>query len=161
MQLIGNRDVSPTFFRGALFMNHPTRHCLLPLAIVCITTVTAAGDDGAKLDLGTTWSQLVDVTGNIGGNPPATLLLKDGRVCVTYGYRRKPTGVRARISSDEGRTWSPEIIIRDDGFDGDLGYPRRVLRPDGRVFTVYYFNGPRGEDRAIEGTFWTPPGIGE
>lgn len=112
-------------------------------------------------DLGATWSQLGDVTGNIGGNPPAMLLLGDGRVCVTYGHRRKPTGVRARISADEGRTWSPEIILRDDGFDGDLGYPRSVLRPDGRVLTVYYFNGPRGEDRAIEGTFWTAPGLGE
>lgn len=108
-------------------------------------------------DVGKTWSKVNDVTGNIGGNPPATVLLPDGRLCVTYGYRRKPTGIRARISSDEGRTWQPEVIIRDDGFDGDLGYPRTLVRPDGRVFTAYYFNGPRGEDRTVEGTFWTPP----
>jgi type 1 glutamine amidotransferase len=108
-------------------------------------------------DLGKSWSKVSDVTGNIGGNPPATVLLPDGRLCVTYGYRKKPTGIRARLSSDEGKTWTPEIILRDDGFDGDLGYPRTLVRPDGRVLTVYYFNGPRGEDRAIEGTFWTPP----
>ncbi len=108
-------------------------------------------------DLGVTWTKTSDVTGNIGGNPPATVLLPDGRLCVTYGYRKEPTGVRARLSADEGRTWSPEIILRDDGFDGDLGYPRTLVRPDGRILSVYYFNGPRGEDRAIEATFWTPP----
>lgn len=108
-------------------------------------------------DLGKSWSKTSDVTGNIGGNPPATVLLPDGRLCVTYGYRKKPFGMRARISDDEGATWTPEIILRDDGFDGDLGYPRTLVRPDGRVLTIYYFNGPQASDRAIEGTFWTPP----
>ncbi|MBI5772934.1 MAG: exo-alpha-sialidase [Verrucomicrobia bacterium] len=108
-------------------------------------------------DLGRHWTHVNAVTGNIGGNPPATVLLPDGRLCVTYGHRRKPFGIRARISADEGRTWLPEVVIRDDGFDGDLGYPRSVVRPDGKVLTVYYYNGPRGEDRAIEGTIWTPP----
>jgi hypothetical protein len=108
-------------------------------------------------DLGTSWSKVSDVTGNIGGNPPATVLLPDGRLCVTYGHRRKPFGIRARISSDEGLTWSPEIVLRDDGFDGDLGYPRTLVRPEGRVLTVYYFNGPKGSDRCIEGTLWAPP----
>ena len=108
-------------------------------------------------DVGKTWSKISDVTGNIGGNPPATVLLPDGRLCVTYGYRKKPFGIRAHISSDEGKTWQPEIVIRDDGFDGDLGYPRTLVRPDGRLFTAYYYNGPNGEDRCIEGTFWTPP----
>jgi len=108
-------------------------------------------------NLGQTWSKVSDVTGNIGGNPPATVLLPYGRLCVTYGYRKKAAVIRARLSSDEGNIWSPEIILRADGFDGDLGYPRTIVRPDGRVLTIYYFNGPRGEDRAIEGTFWTPP----
>lgn len=108
-------------------------------------------------DLGQTWRHVSAVTGNIGGNPPATVRLPDGRVCVTYGYRRKPTGMRARISADDGLTWQPEIVIRDDGFDGDLGYPRALVRPDGQILSVYYYNGPREEDRAIEGTFWTPP----
>jgi len=84
-------------------------------------------------------------------------LLPDGRLCVTYGHRKKPFGIRARLSSDEGKTWSHEIILRDDGFDGDLGYPRTVVRPDGRVLTAYYFNGPKGSDRAVEATLWTPP----
>lgn len=108
-------------------------------------------------DLGKSWSKVCDVTGNIGGNPPATVVLSDGRVAVTYGFRRKPTGIRARITADEGKSWTPEIILRDDGFDGDLGYPRSIVRPDGRVLTIYYFNGPKEEDRAIEGTLWQAP----
>jgi hypothetical protein len=88
---------------------------------------------------------------------PCAVLLPDGRLCVTYGHRKKPTGIRARISADEGKTWTPEIILRDDGFDGDLGYPRSVVRPDGRVLTIYYFNGPKSSDRCIESTFWMPP----
>lgn len=108
-------------------------------------------------DKGKSWAKVCDVTGSIGGNPPATVTLPDGRVAVTYGFRLKPTGMRARITADEGKTWTPEIILRDDAFDGDLGYPRSIVRPDGQVLTVYYYNGPKGEDRAIEGTFWTPP----
>jgi hypothetical protein len=64
-------------------------------------------------DLGRSWSKISDVTGNIGGNPPASVLLPDGRLCVTYGHRRKAFGIRARISTDEGKSWSPEIILRD------------------------------------------------
>lgn len=108
-------------------------------------------------DLGKTWQSLGKVVTGIGGNPPALVQLHDGRVAVTYGFRHKPSGMRACISSDGGQTWGPEIILRADGFDGDLGYPRSVVRPDGKVLTVYYFNGPNEDDRAIEGTLWTAP----
>ncbi len=128
--------------------------------------VTAVRNGGAKRnsidawrsdDDGRHWTSLGDATPDIGSNPPALVQLKDGRLGLSYGYRRKPFGVRARISSDEGRTWGPEIILRDDGLTGDLGYPRSIVRPDGKILTVYYFNGPRDEDRTIQGTLWTPP----
>ena len=54
------------------------------------------------------------------------------------------------------RTWGPEIVLRDDGLTGDLGYPRSVVRPDGKVVTIYYFNGPKDEDRTIQATIWEP-----
>jgi len=47
-------------------------------------------------------------------------------------------------------------VLRDDALNGDLGYPRSVQRPDGKMLTVYYFNGPKDEDRAIEATIWEP-----
>jgi hypothetical protein len=110
-------------------------------------------DDGGRR-----WTRLGDATPNIGGNPPSLVRLHDGRLCLTYGYRLRPFGARARITADEGRGWGPEIILRDDGLTGDLGYPRSVVRPDGQIVTIYYFNGPRDEDRTIQATLWTPPG---
>jgi Neuraminidase (sialidase) len=108
-------------------------------------------------DLGKTWTFTGKAATGIGGNPPALVQLHDGRVAVTYGFRHKPSGMRASISADGGVTWGPQIVLREDGYDGDLGYPRSLVRPDGRVLTVYYFNGPKEDDRAIEGTFWTAP----
>ena len=37
-------------------------------------------------------------TGEFGGNPPMLLKLRDGRLCLTYGYRTQPYGIRARFS---------------------------------------------------------------
>lgn len=108
-------------------------------------------------DMGRSWTLTAKPAPRIGGNPPALVQLQDGRVAVTYGFRHKPSGMRACISADGGVTWGPEIILREDGFDGDLGYPRSVVRPDGRVLTVYYYNGPKEDDRAIEGTLWSAP----
>ena len=112
--------------------------------------------DELPKQVGAHWQFLGAATGNIGGNPPSLVKLYDSRLALTYGYRLKPSGVRARISSDEGRTWGQEIILRDDGLTGDLGYPRSVVRSDGKILTVYYFNGPRDEDRTIQATIWSP-----
>ena len=55
-------------------------------------------------DTGKTWSYVgrpVADTGR-GGNPPTLTLLSDGRLCLTYGYRKPPFGMRARLSGDGG-----------------------------------------------------------
>jgi hypothetical protein len=93
------------------------------------------------------------------GNPAAMLRLTDGRVCITYGVRAAPFGMRARLSSDDGRTWGDEVILRGDGGGRDLGYPRSVQRPDGKVVTVYYFNHDHKETRYIVATIWDPAGV--
>jgi hypothetical protein len=89
-------------------------------------------------------------------NPPSLLRLEDGRLAVTYGRRTAPFGIRARVSSDEGETWSDEIILRDDGGCWDLGYTRSVQRPDGKIVTVYYFNDAPDRERQIAATIWKP-----
>src|SRR5207245_2117723 len=39
----------------------------------------------------------------------------------------------------------------------DLGYPRSVQRPDGKVVTVYYFwDGEAGPERHVAATIWDP-----
>jgi hypothetical protein len=112
----------------------------------------ASDDDGA------TWRYLnrpAPDTGS-GGNPPAMILLQDGRVCLTYGVRAAPYGIRARLSADGGETWGNEIVLRDDGGNHDLGYPRTVQRSDGTIVTAYYYNDrPEGE-RYIAATLWVP-----
>jgi hypothetical protein len=89
-------------------------------------------------------------------NPPSLLHLQDGRLAVTYGRRIAPFGIRARISSDAGKTWGNEIILRNDGGCWDLGYTRSMQRPDGKIVTVYYFNDAPDHERQIAATIWAP-----
>ena len=58
------------------------------------------------------------------GNPPSLIRLPDGRLCLTYGFRAEPFGIRARLSRDDGRTWGRTVVLRDDGGGRDVGYPR-------------------------------------
>ena len=110
-------------------------------------------------DKGATWTmeaKPVASTGAHGGNPPSMILLKDGRLCLTYGYRSEPFGIRARLSKDDGKTWGEEIVLRPDGAWWDLGYVRSVERPDGKIVTVYYFNDQPSSERFIAATIWQP-----
>lgn len=109
-------------------------------------------------DNGQTWkyeSRAVPATG-VGSNPPATIRLADGRICLMNGFRGQPYSIRARLSGDNGRTWGGEIILRRDGTETDLGYARATERPDGKIVTVYYFNAPAHKERTIEATIWDP-----
>jgi len=107
-------------------------------------------------DNGATWRYINSPAPDIGSNPPTLNQLSDGRLCITYGYRLRPYGIRARISDDEGLTWSDEIILRDDAPTPDLGYPRTVQRPDGKLVTVYYYNDHPEKERFIAATLWQP-----
>jgi predicted neuraminidase len=94
------------------------------------------------------------------GNPASLIRLADGRLCLTYGYRAPPFGIRARLSGDGGRTWAEEVVLRGDGGGRDLGYPRSAQRTDGRVVTVYYFHDQPNSDRYIAATIWDPGAAG-
>jgi len=94
-------------------------------------TLQTESTDGGK-----TWT--VPHTIGVWGYPSHLLRLQDGRLLMTYSYRRAPFGNQARISADEGRTWSAAITIYGDGASGDLGYPSTVELPDGRLITVWY-----------------------
>ena len=92
------------------------------------------------------------------GNPPSLIRLRDGRLCLTYGYRAAPFSIRARLSGDDGRSWGPELVLRDDGEGRDIGYCRSVPRRDGKVITLYYFTDVKtGRERYIGATIWSVP----
>ena len=86
---------------------------------------------------GRTWAEPYPTP--LWGFPPHLLVLADGRVLCTYGYRRPPFGQRACVSED-GITWKAEneIILRDDAENGDLGYPASAELEPGKIITVYY-----------------------
>lgn len=82
------------------------------------------------------------------GHPLQATRLPDNRVLLVYGYRHKPYGIRARILNPECTNYlsAPEFIIRDDGGNGDIGYPWAVYLGNNRILVSYYFNvenGPR------------------
>ena len=108
-------------------------------------------------DEGRSWAYAGRPVANTGygSNPPTFTALADGRLVIVFGFRDAPFGMRATVSRDNGATWDAPIVLRADGGTPDLGYPRTVLRADGTLLTVYYFNDGTGTERYIAGTIFT------
>lgn len=87
------------------------------------------------------------------GHPLNALRLPDNRVLLTYGYRHIPYGIRARILDQECTNYksAPEIILRDDGGNSDIGYTWPVMIDEKHVLVTYYFN-KNDSTRQIAGT---------
>jgi sialidase-1 len=94
-------------------------------------TLQCESSDGGK-----TWSEPRAI--GVWGLPSHLLRLGDGRLLMTYGYRREPFGNLARLSEDHGRTWSQPLTISGDGASGDLGYPSTVELAAGQFATLWY-----------------------
>ncbi len=109
-------------------------------------------------DTGKTWQPQADHLAETGeGNPASLIKLRSGKLCLCYGVRVKPYRICAKISRDAGRTWGLELVLREDGSSRDVGYPRSVQRPDGKVVTTYYFSDKKtGPERYIAATIWDP-----
>ena len=107
-------------------------------------------------DQGRSWSEPVKTP--VRGYPQHLLVLKDGRLLATYGYRYQPMGVRACVSRDGGKTWDidREIVLRNDGVNGDLGYPVSIELDNGEVLAVYYMSDKEHDNCFIEGAFFRP-----
>ncbi len=118
----------------------------------CWIELYASDDDAAS------WRRAgcpVSETGR-GGNPPAMIRLQDGRLCLTYGYRDPPYGMRAKLSEDDGASWGAGIRLRDGAGNHDIGYPRTIQRPNGEILTAYYWNDDAAGERYIAATVWRP-----
>ncbi len=94
-------------------------------------TLQTESSDGGK-----TWSVPHPI--GVWGLPSHLVRLRDGRLLMSYGYRRKPFGNQARISTDHGKTWGEPVTISGDGANGDLGYPSTVELQDGTLLTAWY-----------------------
>ncbi len=107
-------------------------------------------DDG-----GNTWTPARPL--GFHGSPPHLLRHSTGVLVLTYGYRTAPYGQRAAISTDDGATWTHDWIIRDDGPDGDLGYPSTVELADGSLFTLCYQKVPGDHRCSLLWSRWQLP----
>jgi hypothetical protein len=94
-------------------------------------TLQTESKDGGK-----TWTEPHSI--GVWGLPSHLLRLRDGRLLMSYGHRRKPFGNQARLSMDNGKTWGEPILLSGDGKSGDLGYPSTVELKDGTLLTVWY-----------------------
>lgn len=107
--------------------------------------VIARSKDGGKTF---TWESM-----GFQGHPMNALRLPDNRVLITYGYRHKPFGIRARVLNAECTDWktAKEFVLRDDGGTTDIGYTWPVVLSDNKILVLYYFNKNNGT-RHIAGT---------
>ncbi len=110
-------------------------------------------------DDGETWSEPLRVTqpNEINGH---LLRLKDGRLLLAYGNRIKTGdqfGVLAKLSSDEGKTWSEPLRIART-LIWDCGYPSTIQRADGKLVTAWYSKTSENHERYHMGVaIWEAP----
>ncbi len=106
-------------------------------------------------DGGSTWTQFHEI--GVTGYPTHLARLADGRLLMTYSYRKRPYGIRGKISDDNGKTWSEEFIIYADGPTWDLGYPSTAELSDGTLITVWYEVPEDTKKAALRQARWTLP----
>jgi len=104
-------------------------------------------------DDGRTFGPVTEAKTLWGSSPFHALRLQSGNVLLSYGWRRPPFGIRARICNPEltDIDEAPEIILRDDAPGGDLGYPCSIQLDDGTIMVSYYIPDASGI-RGIEAT---------
>jgi hypothetical protein len=97
-------------------------------------------------DGGRTWTAPQSI--GVWGLPSFLLRLRSGLLLMTYGHRRAPLGNQARVSPDNGQSWSDPMILSGDGVSSDLGYPSTVQLEDESLLTVWY-ELMKGSSRAV------------
>lgn len=113
-------------------------------------------------DFGAHWFVFGKPSWAIGaGDSPSLVRLVAGRLAITYGYRLKPHGVRARISEDDGYTWGSEIVLRAESTVPLARHAKTLLRSDGRVLTVHATDPDSQGKPRIDATLWAAPTTGD
>lgn len=95
------------------------------------------------------------------GAPGHLMLHSSGAVILSYSVRSskdKPLGSYARVSYDNGDSWSDEFMIGRPSPVWDHGYPSTVELSDGSLYTVYYQRAyDTDEFCSLLGCRWTLP----
>ena len=130
--------------------NHGTAPLLADAGIPDFSMMQTTSGDGGR-----TWTPAQPL--GFHGSPPHIIHHSGGALAAVYGYRLAPFGQRAMVSYDEGESWEAGYVLRDDGPDGDLGYPASVELPGGSLFTVYYQKVREGEPCSLLWTRWALP----
>lgn len=95
----------------------------------------AVSDDDGK-----TFGPVQEIENCWGSSPFHALRLASGKVLLTYGWRKEPYGIRARLCNAEltDISTAEELILRDDSATGDLGYPHAIQLANGDILVAYY-----------------------
>ncbi|MEE1284623.1 MAG: sialidase family protein, partial [Acutalibacteraceae bacterium] len=89
-------------------------------------------------DNGVTWSKPVQIIGDDSGAPAHLFMHSSGTLISTFSHRKKPYGIWAIFSNDNGETWSSESVIAEGKDTDDLGYPSTIELDNGEMITAYY-----------------------
>lgn len=111
-------------------------------------------------DNGKTWTEPKQILSNFGGAPPHLFKHSSGTLICTYGFRGDPIltgpfGIKAMISTDNGRTWDVDKWLYINHESYDLGYPSTVELPDGSLITVFYATEKKGDPCVVMQQKWS------
>jgi len=106
-------------------------------------------------DNGRSWSFLSKAgdTGLHNGNPPGLATLRDGRLACCYA-NRSLSQLLIRFSEDGGSSWGEEIVIRDNPYSYDMGYPQLLQNDAGEMVALYYIATEDRQHSYIEAAIW-------
>jgi hypothetical protein len=109
------------------------------------------------LDGGLSWSEPIQLP--LWGHPPCVKRLASGNILLVYGVRKKPFGIKAVLSRDNGKTWDLKTLKQIYTFDPggyDLGYPVATEFPDGKILCTFYgYSTPEIQGKVPHGIFAT------
>ncbi len=135
---------------GAIRLENAGGTDLAAAGLTNFSIMLTDSDDGGR-----TWTPARPL--GFHGSPPHLLRHSSGALVLTYGYRQEPFGQRVAFSHDNGVTWESDWIIRDDGPDGDLGYPSTIEMADGSLFTLCYQKVPGDAKCSLLWSRWQLP----
>lgn len=128
--------------------------------ILCHIRAQIDGDSAITLyqtysdDKGKTWSKPKKILPENGGAPSHVLKHSSGVLICTYGCRKKPFGVKAMISRNNGESWEDSGYIYTNEDSADLGYPSTVELNDKSLATVFYARPAENEPAVIMQQKW-------